>query len=155
MAKSFSASDAKKLIVTHEQLINELKDSKNILDSIKKSIRKTAEKMIAQEVMKILREVPVEELNREKRGIKIKLLQEAGFDSVADVYSASAYNLSSIRGISQESAQLIKKLSDNIAYQARQGAKIRISTDNKSKSASLAAFQRSYRGRGTEILSEY
>lgn len=43
-------------------------------DSLRGAIREAAEHCIAAEVMAVLREIPVEEVNRDRHGIRIKVM---------------------------------------------------------------------------------
>ena len=85
--------------------------------------------------MKLLKSVPVDELGREKTGIRFKALKDAGYETVADIFCATRYNLASVYGISEDTAYAIKRYAQQYAEQAKPGAKIRLSVDDKSPEA--------------------
>lgn len=89
----------------------------------------------SQEVIKILREIPVEEINRDKRGFRVKALREHGFSNLADLSAASVHSIASVHGISEDSAYAIKRVVNELVGQAQKGAKIKLSIDNKTPAA--------------------
>ena len=127
--------DAKWLIRDHEKILQSLQEGKNQLEAYENAASAAADVMIAQEVLRILKEIPVEELNRDKRGIRVKTLRDHGYQTVADVHFASWAELEAINGISDTGASEIKKFTQELTEQARQGVRIRLSTDNKSDEA--------------------
>ena len=48
-------------------------------------IKKATDHYSASEVLKILKEIPIEEINRDRKGIWVKALRENGFTNYADV----------------------------------------------------------------------
>lgn len=57
---------------------------------------------MAQEIFGILKGIPIEEINREKRRFCIKALHDHGYHSIADIATASVYTILSIHGISED-----------------------------------------------------
>lgn len=104
-------------------------------DAIGGNIRTAAERMAMANVMEILKTVPVEELNRRKKGIRVKALRDAGFTTMADLYAASPYQLAAVYGISEDASYLIKSITKDFAAEARQNVKLKLSADNKTKEA--------------------
>lgn len=131
MARSFSSSDAKKLSEEHIKLKNSLSAGAEFEKTLRKDIGTAVSEALDKNVLSLLKTVPVDELNRDKCGFRIKALVGNGYSTVADVIKASAYRLEMINGISADSAYAIKRAAAKIAAQARTGAKLRISTDNK------------------------
>lgn len=82
--------------------------------------------------MKHLAGVSVEELNKDKKGIRVKALLEHGFLTLADVAAATDFQLASIHGISQDGAQEIKRRTTEYIAQTRKVTKLRLSADNQS-----------------------
>lgn len=119
---------------------------------LKDDIKKAAEKMAAAETLNILRAIPVEELNREKGGIRVKALRDAGYNSMADLYAAQEYQLMSVYGISEDAAYTIKKTAKNFALKAQSEVKIKLSFDNKTKeSGKLVSVLYLYRKKSETI----
>ena len=135
MARSFDSTDAKRIIERHRKLLAELVRAEESFDGLRTAITKTSDELVAQEVLNVLKDIPVDELNRDKRGIRIKLLREHGYQSIADITGASVYSLASINGISDDAAYYIKHIADQIVSTTRQGVKIRLSEDNKTAAA--------------------
>lgn len=135
MARPFDSTDARRIIERHRKLLAELMLAEESIDGLRTAVTKTSDALVAQEVLSVLKDIPVDELNRDKRGIRIKLLREHGYQSIADISGASVYSLASINGISDDAAYYIKHVADQIVATARQGVKIRLSEDNKSPAA--------------------
>ncbi|WP_034785182.1 DEAD/DEAH box helicase [Eubacterium xylanophilum] len=135
MAKPFDTVAAKRIIKEHRTTIEKLNNIQADVLVSKEAIKTASEELVAQEVIKILREIPIEEINRDKRGFRVKALRDHGYETIADVATASVYSIASVHGISSDSAYSIKHIADDIVSKARQGAKIKLSTDNKTKEA--------------------
>lgn len=146
MARTFSSIDAKRLSLEHTDYLARLNEGLNSSFQYRTEIRRASEELIAQEVMSLLRQIPVDEINRGKRGFRVKALREHGFSTVADLSAATIYNISSIHGISVDSAYAIKNAVNELVDQARKEAKIRLSIDNKTyASTRLVAAVSRYR----------
>ena len=135
MARPIDAIDAKRIIAAHQQLLSELAASESSLGNLRADVAKTSDALVAQEVLKILKGIPIDEVNRGKRGFRIKALHDHGYHTIADISTASEYTIASIHGISDDAAYSIKRVVDEIVSTTRQGVKIRLSEDNKSASA--------------------
>ena len=166
MARSIETIDAKRIIAMHRELLAELSELEGYLDTLRSEIKKSSDALVAQEVLGILKGIPIEEINREKRGFRIKALHDHGYHTIADIATASVYTISSIHGISEDTAYSIKRVVDEIVSTTRRGAKIRLSEDNKTSFAtqvvlSIAKLRKSephiiecrklYRGNKTAI----
>lgn len=117
-------------------------------------IKEAAQKLAATEALSVLRDIPVEEMNRERGGIRVKTLRDHGYSTMADIYAASAYQLASIHGISEDAAHTIKRLARKFAEQAQENAKIRLSADKRTKEATaLVSAICIYRYRTAKRLS--
>lgn len=148
MTRLFSTTDAKRIIEEHRRTIEKLNSAQSSIESLREAIQKASEEIVAQEVLSVLREIPIEEINRDRRGFRIKALRDHGYRTMADVATASVYSISSVYGISEDSAYSIKGVVNDIVSKARRSAKIRLSTDNKSKEATqlvaaISKFKRS------------
>lgn len=156
MARPFTSRDAKRIIDEHSELKTRLSKSEAYSEHCKASISKASEALIAQEVLNVLKDIPIEEINRDKRGFRIKALRDYGYNSIADISTASAYTIALVHGISEDTAYSIKRVVDDIVSKARQGVKIRLSMDNKNFKATelISAISRYKRSKPyTEICS--
>lgn len=85
-----------------------------------------------RQVKAMLAGMNVEELNRDKRGIRVAALKAAGYTDLAQLYQLSRGKLESIPGIGESSAYLIYKTLRQIADTLRASARIKLSTEDKS-----------------------
>jgi len=148
VARPFSSIDVKTLIAEHHKLRQQLEDTKQLEQRNILAIKTAAERLVAEEVLQILRNVPIEELNRDKRGIRIKALQDSGFHTIADISTASVYQIASVHGISEDTAFTIYHIVKDFVNQTRKEVKIRISSDHRTPSATqlmkaIAVYRRS------------
>jgi len=137
MAKSFSSHDAKQIIEQHKKLSLKLETIINAPEANKSAISKAADAFVAHEVLNLLKDIPIEEINRDKQGFRIKLLREHGYNTIADISTASVYMIASIYGISEDAAYSIRQVVDDIVDQTHKNTKIKLSIDNQTPEASL------------------
>ena len=138
----------------HQALISQMDTAGSAIDKIREQIKTAADHLVASEVLKLLKGIPVEELGREKTGVRFKALRDYGYNTLADVYCATSYNLSSVHGISEDTAYSIKRYAKQYAEQAKTGTKIKLSVDDKSKEATkliMAIYE--YRQRSETIAA--
>lgn len=135
MARSFTSEDTRLLQRDFGDFLSRLTQCTQALERYRAKVNQAADGLIAQEKIRILQEIPVEELNRGKQGIRVKTLRDSGFATVGDLASASPSRIAAIRGISGEGARTIKKIVNDLAQEAEKGLKIRLSTDNKTPAA--------------------
>lgn len=132
MERKFSFSDARKLFQRHQELQNRIHELEETSEKYRVSVKEATERYIAIEVLKLMRDIPVEEVNRDKRGIRVKALRDSGYSTYADIFTASVYQLASVRGISEDGAHVVKKIVSNASITARKTIKLKLSVDNKS-----------------------
>lgn len=116
------------------------------VDTARNNVRAAAQQLAAEKALDALEAIPVEELNRDKNGIRVKLLRDGGFNTIADVYTAAEHELASIRGISEDAAHRIREIARGYALSARMGLKLRLTADDRSPAAE-ALVSRLYRYR--------
>lgn len=133
MARSFNSSDAKNLIQTHRSLLAALASAANSHDARTQEVMNASCGLVEQEVLRILQDTPVEEVNRGKRGIRVKTLRDEGYQTVADLQAASVQEITDLDGISEEGAYAIKAVVDEIVATTRKNVKIRLSEDYKTE----------------------
>lgn len=102
-------------------LLSELTQSKKQIEQILqiendtlKQLKTAYEGCRLLEVQKILVQVDVEELNKDKAGIRIGLLKDAGLNNIADVLKLDHGQLTEIRGIGDETADKILRRAEAI-----------------------------------------
>ena len=131
MARAIDSSTAKKLSQEHNKLLKNMIDAIVVAEGHKKDVETAANELVALGAMKLLKNAPIEELNRDKRGIKTKILRDNGYNTLSDVYRVKASELSKISGIGPDSAKIIKKTVNEYATTAAKQVKVRISADDR------------------------
>lgn len=129
--KKFSSRNVQWLIQQYRYLEEKLSEIRKGEDTYRAEIKRATEHYSANEVLKLLKEIPIEEVNRDKKGIRVKALRESGFTNYADIFTASTYQLSAVRGISSDSAYLIKRIVASAADTASSTIKLKLSVDNR------------------------
>ena len=161
MARPFSSADAKYVINAHNEINATLSSAVQAADSYKEEVVKAIDDFIEEKVVAMLQEVPIDELNREKNGIRIKALKDKGYNTIGDIAHLTWGQLAYFNGISEDSAYTIRRIVDNMIDGTRDGVKLKLSADSKTPKADalVAAITRYQRGisvadRSKRILSE-
>lgn len=131
MAKPFSSSEARELLEQHRQWYGSLETLSLQREQYCTDIKNAAGEMALESVCEMLKTVPVEELSREMQGIRVKSLREGGFETLGDLHQASLQRIATVKGISEETARAIKKLTNAWVKKARKEARIRLSADER------------------------
>lgn len=131
MARNISSSDAKKLSQAFVDITVKAQSAVAAAEQQKKDIEIAVSQLASVQAEDLLKTIPIEELNRDKQGIKTKVLRENGIETLWDAYKVSAARLELIKGISDESARDIKKHAVDFARSAAKQVKIKLSTDDK------------------------
>ena len=146
MARNFSSGDAKQLTRRYQDLSSQMARVDTLAQRQTAAIQAAAAAMTGESSKELLQTVPVDELNRDKKGIRVKMLHDAGLHTIADVLNAPEYRISSINGISPEGAKMIKEAAQELANTAKSGARIRLSADDKNqKSTALVSALYQYK----------
>lgn len=147
MARPFGSKDAKRLIEEHKTIKKQLADAESSVEHYRSEMSEASETLVTQEVLSVLKDIPVDEINRDKKGFRVKALRDYGFNTIADISTASVYTIASVHGISEDTAYSIKHIVGDIVSKAREGIKIKLSTDNKTPAATqLVAAIHKYNG---------
>ena len=131
--RSFSSSDAKNISQQCQKIqeaLNEIAKSDAIY---RESIQQEANRYVATQVLKLMEKIPVEEVNRDKHGIRVKALRDSGYVTYADMLTSSICQLAAIRGISEDGARIIKRIVSEAADKASTTTKLRLSADNRTE----------------------
>lgn len=140
MARPVSAAAAKNLIQKHRALLTELEQAAPRQESRAEEVRAAAGAMVTRETLALLRDIPLEELNRGRQGIRLKPLRDQGYETIGELYGIPARKLETISGISPEGAQAIRREANAIAAEAKKSVRIRLSADDRNeKAATLVA----------------
>lgn len=154
MERYFSFSDAKNLLQRYQRVLDQIHETGEVGDIYRNAVQKAANRYIAAEVLKLMRDIPVEEVNREKRGIRVKALRESGYTTYADILTASVYQLSTVRGISEDGARVVKRIVSDASEMAQKTTKLRLSVDNKTLGTTRLVVALSQYHRARQISAE-
>ena len=134
------------LFETINALDHEFTHTEELMESGKKLVREKAAEMVEAETRGILKNVPVDEINREKKGYRLKPLKENGIQTVDDLYVKSVSYISDLQGIGDATAKAMKEDAAQIAEETRKTVRIRLNADERNTySAALAKALSSYR----------
>ncbi len=117
------------------ELEGKISQCQTVTDKEREQIKAAADKVMAFNALQILSEVPVEEINRERGGFRAKTLRDAGYTTMADIYAAAPYQLAALHGVSDNAAYAMKHIAKQLLEEAREGVKIKLNADDRSKQA--------------------
>lgn len=128
------------LLEEFETLNNRLRLLDNMQESIEAFLEKSKQKVIASvdeylagKLVDVMKTISVDELNRDRSGLRIKSLKDYGYTTVADIHYTTSYNLESIPGIGWESAQTLKRRASKYADEMKPGIKVQLNADDQNK----------------------
>lgn len=127
----FSVDQALGVLTKARGIDSLIKSFEQLSAVLEEGVKSSARRYIMEGMLEELRKIPIDELNRNRRGIRIKALKDAGYQSIEDVFTATQYGLSSIRGLSEEGAREIKTEAAEMADRVRGTIKIRLSADRR------------------------
>ena len=115
-----------------DRLYSIQKDSK----ALEKEIKRAADALAERQLDALMSGMSVEELNRDKRGIRVSALKSAGIENLGQLYRRSKGSLESIEGIGETNAAMIYNTVGTIASTAKEGMRrIGWHTEDLSKSS--------------------
>ena len=95
------------------------------------AIRRLSER----ELSTILRGMDVENINRDKLGIRVASLRAAGIENMEQLCALTADQINAVKGIGDEAAMLIYTLAGRIRQETAAGLKVRVSLDDRNEDA--------------------
>ena len=131
MAKAYTAKEARQLILTHRDLLSRMTKTAAYGETAAQNIRSAAAALAEHNARGVLASIPVEELNRDKQGIRVKALRDASYETVADLQNASLQKIAAVKGISEEGAQVIAQSVRSIAEKTRGEVRLRLNADDR------------------------
>lgn len=154
MSTEFSPSRARGVYANYRQHLAFIDDTLDRSQRYLEEVGRAADQIAARAVLDHLQTIAVEELNRDKRGLRVSLLRNNGYETLADLVGVSAENLCAIRGIGIDSAIEIVSLTEDLAAQLHKDTRIKLNADRKTPdSASLMVAIQKYRRFEQEIAS--
>lgn len=97
LARTFSSKEAKALMQKHLEIKKKAAETVSLQQTYRHRILKVSDHLINAEIIRLLRQIPVEEVNRDKKGIRVKALRNAEYHNIADVYTASDAEIASVK----------------------------------------------------------
>lgn len=110
MKKNFSNFERKSLIGDLDLINDKYQKMMSKPDSHLKNAKNALDKMIQRYAFDKLREIPIDNLNRQKNGFRIKTLKDHGIDNYGKFLLLKRDELESFNGISPEKAYLMKSI---------------------------------------------
>ncbi len=132
MEKMHTTKEYRKLTEMHRGLLNRVKSAYNSGSLLTKEISDTADDLLFDEVLKVLRDIPVAQLNRERKGIRVKALTDHGYETAADLSHATVKEISDLGGIGDTGAKMIMEEIMKIIAETKKFTRIRITLDDRS-----------------------
>lgn len=136
MKREFTYQEAKMALIHCEDIRKNLQDFSNANFKYKNDVIAATERYLLQELRKELSTIPVEQINQKSGGFRVKNLRQAGYKTFDDLWIASVYELSCVRGISDDSAYFIKRIVSDASDEITKMLKVRLSLDNKTVQSS-------------------
>lgn len=134
MKRSFSFSDINRLIDDYRKAEQRQREISEV-GEYESEVRKAAVRYVDSEAMAMMEDIAVEELNRDKKGIRVKALRDHGYNNYADILTARNSDLSAVRGISEDTAYKIMKCVEDVYGQAKESVRLKLNADDRSVSA--------------------
>ncbi len=120
------------LIAQYEEEIAGIADRPRLQqERAAEAMRRLSEKQVSE----ILRGMDVENVNRDKLGLRVASLRAAGIENMEQLCALSADQINAIKGIGDEAAWLIYTLAGRIRMETQTGLKVRVSLDDRNEDA--------------------
>ena len=88
MARPISVKDARYIAERHKRIIDVLCTARPSIVEYQKKIKALSDSMVTKQLMNVLADIPIEEISRGRKGLRIKALRDYGYNSIADIASA-------------------------------------------------------------------
>ena len=115
-----------------DSLLQPVRQAEQTMEQSREAVRAACRDVAIRESLRILEGVPVEEVNRDKGGFRVKTLRDSGFTTMADILKARPGQLEAVKGISPEGEKELKKIAEGFRRQSAASVKIKLSMDDRS-----------------------
>ena len=119
--------------IRYGSLLKSINRYKGLLSGQSEKVKTCAVQMANREALNILKDVSIDEVNKQKKGLRTSALKGAGIETIADALIKSEYTIASIYGISDLNAHVIKKFAEEKFINTRNSVKLKINADKKSE----------------------
>lgn len=96
------------------------------------AVRNVIKSMHDAKVRQTLENLDIEQINKDKLGIRVSALRDVGIHNVWRIHNMSIQEIYNIHGIGKQSAYKIKEVADLIARSVNESTYVRISLDQRS-----------------------
>ncbi len=121
--------DILELITGFDETIAEIASQERVQqDAAAEAMKALSEKALGD----ILRGMDVENINRDRLGLRVASLRAAGIENMEQLCALSADQINEIKGIGDEASWLIYTIAGRIKRETETGLKIRVSLDDRS-----------------------
>ena len=114
-------------------LLRSINGYKDLLSGQSEKVKAGAVQMANREALTILKDVSIDEVNKQKKGLRTSALKGAGIETIADALIKSEYAIASIYGISELNAHVIKRFAEEKFINTRNSVKLKLNADKKSE----------------------
>ena len=126
---------ANELVNRVEKADKRLSNIKALPQSIVLKVKKSAEEMLSKRAVQMLDDVPIEDIGRQKPGIKTQVLRNCGYATVGSLRNVRADKLSRSTGLSLSAAKDVVHAVESLGDLAVKSARVRLSVDSKTPEA--------------------
>lgn len=131
MGRSFKTKDAEDLIERQWKIKQYLSYVATIPEKYYAELKAAIDEAVMEEVIKVLCEVPVEEMGIAQHGFQLGALIDKGFHTAADVAAMDAEELASTCGINSTAALAMRSAADDVIATTKKWVKVTIDPDKK------------------------
>lgn len=124
-------NEIKKIVELCEIFQKRLREIISSVSMHEKTAVSLMDKISNKQLALMLRDMDVDTVNRDKLGIRVSALREAGINDMEKLCSMSSRDLSRLKGIGEESAFLIYTVAGKLKQQLSSGFKLRIDTQKQ------------------------
>ena len=135
MAGSVKARDAAAIIKEHKYILERLERMPGKRDLCRESVKDRAYELLERETVKTLESVPIEELNRDRQGIRISALKDAGYETIGSMVYLGIARIAAIYGIGEDTAYRIRNILDDYLSETRRTVRLRLTSDDRNDAA--------------------
>lgn len=129
MARKYTTGEARQIINRYDNREKAIRQIRADEDKKRLAVTKCAERLREESLIAFMKNIDVDELTREKTGIRVKLLKENGYTTIGDLYTVKPGKLMNISGIGEDSVALIKATAERYAERTRPLIKIKMNAD--------------------------
>ena len=130
-----SAEAIEKLIKEAENLGRCIANVKAAPSTMIPEVKKASDEMAAARAVEMLCDTPIEDITRQKQGIKAKVLRDCGYETIGKLRGLSAEEIATTTGLGWRAASDVVGAVKSLEGIAAKSARIKLSIDSKTPEA--------------------